>query len=68
MKIKITQSVELEVFQPFDGTSINKIFKKGTVIEATVSDVLTQFGTCTVQFNDGSIVYGVPLMVIEVID
>lgn len=65
MRIKFVQSVELEVFQPFDGTSIYKIFNSGTVADVEFVTTNVDFDTAMIQFNDGSVVYGVPMMVFE---
>lgn len=69
--IKFQEPAELELVVSFDEKTettetITEVFHKGDMADADVIDVNENFGTCTLQFADGSVAYGVPMKIFGV--
>ena len=73
MKIKFKETCELEVITSYNEdteeiSASTEVFAIGEVVDVDVVDINWDFKTSTIQFGDGSVSYGVPLHVYDVIE
>lgn len=71
--IKFKEPAELEVVVNFDeqtetAQTETEVFNPGDTAEADVIETNENFGTATIQFGDGSVAYGVPMNVFDVVE
>ena len=73
MRIQFTEPCELEVTVGFDEATDtveteNDFFCNGEVVEVDIVEINDEFKTATIQFGDGSVAYGVPTVIFDVLE
>ena len=73
MKIKFKETAELELVVNFDektetGQFETETFKAGDIEEVDTVSINFDLGTVDIQFGDGSVAFGVPRHLFEVIE
>lgn len=71
--IRFKEPAELELITSYDEQTEtaqckSEVFNTGDVADAEVLETNENFRTCTIQFGDGSMAYGVPMSIFEVVE
>ena len=72
LKIRFKEPTQLEVLTGFDfdgdPTVEPRVFQIGSVVEVKTIETNDNYNTATIQFDDGTVAYGVPTNCFDVID